>query len=91
MVNNCAGCCAGNTRVVTRCGLQLYAEAITSAAYATPGRVTKPKTPRCEAQSTAGSGSRSPNERVRKMRRSGPAFGASPGECILQHISLLPM
>jgi len=58
--------------------LQMYAGAASGAA-ATPGRAPKPKTPRCEDGGGAGSGSLSPNQRVRKLRRSGPAFGASPG------------
>jgi len=58
--------------------LQMYAGAASGAA-ATPGRAPKPKTPRCEDGDGAGSGSLSPNQRVRKLRRSGPAFSASPG------------
>lgn len=58
--------------------LQMYAGAASGVA-ATPGRAPKPKTPRCEDGDGAGSGSLSPNQRVRKLRRSGPAFSASPG------------
>ncbi|KAK9840758.1 hypothetical protein WJX81_002670 [Elliptochloris bilobata] len=69
---------------------QLFAEAVTNAT-ATPGRVAKPKTPRCEASAAASEGgSRSPNERVRKTRRSGPAFGASPGRSKCDYGSQTP-